>query len=265
MEAQELCPRQLLKERIKIEPKYITKNYRQELLNRLRQKVEGICSKHGYVRKDSIAIHKIVPGMVELTGLNGSVVYEVYFHADVCNPLIGGVIKGARVVNMNRFGILCDARVADDRFATSIMDVIVAKNSVNISSEVDLDSVKIGEELNVEIVGKKFNIGDKKISVIGRVVKDAKRDARFRSMNYDPDEDEDGEEIVEPDPVIEGEELEEEAEESEKEESEEENEEDEEDEVEDKAGGSDFFSDEEFADDADDAVEDDSVSDTESI
>ena len=107
----EICSRSLLSENIKLEPRYITNNFKNEIFNRLKQKVEGICSKHGYIRRGSIEIYKVRPGEVELIDLNGNVVYGVYFYADVCNPLIGMVIKSARVVNLNRFGILADVKL----------------------------------------------------------------------------------------------------------------------------------------------------------
>ena len=178
MELSDLCIKVLLKERIKLEPKFLLKSFKDEVLNRLKQKVEGICTKHGYIRKGSVDIYKIIPGVVELTSLNGNVIYEVYFYGDVCNPLIGSIIKSAKVININRFGILAEARITEDKFAKSVFEIIIAKNSVNILSEIDLETINIGDSINVEVVGKKFNIGDRKISVIGKIIKDIKKEPR---------------------------------------------------------------------------------------
>lgn len=228
---EDLCFRTLLTEKIKIEPKYLTKQVKQEILKRLTHKVEGICSKHGYIRKGSIEISKILSGVVEILSLNGYVNYTVHFYADVCNPLIGTVIKNAKVVNMNRFGILAEAKIIEDKFANSILEIIIAKNSVNIISEVNLDTIKIGDEINVEVIGKKYNLGDKKISVIGKIIKEIK--PRYLSKTkQDIDEEDVDEEPADIPSVFEEEEEEVEIEEEEEEEEEEE-----------KAGGSDFFSD----------------------
>lgn len=256
-----LCSRVLLHERIKLEAKYITVSFKDEILNRLKQKVEGICSKHGYIRKSSVDLHKVSPGCVEIVGLNGSVVYDVYFHADVCNPLVGSIVKSAKIVNMNRFGILAEARIPEDKYATSVLGIIIAKNSVNIVSEIDLDNLKIGDEVNVEIVGKKYNLGDKKISVIGRIVKEDAPAPRFNQVVQDNDEEEEDEaaevaaldDIPAEDEVFE-EEEEDVAETIEKEEDVPE-------------GGSEFYSDEEFLDDEEDLDEENSgeMSESESI
>lgn len=254
---EDLCIRSLLTEKIKLEPVYLTQNFRNEILNRLKQKVEGICSKHGYIRKGSIELHKITPGCIEILSLNGNINYNVAFYADVCNPLIGTIIKGAKVINMNRFGILAESRLLEDHFATSVLEVIIARNSVNIASEIDLDSVQINQEVNIEVIGKKYNLGDKKISIIGRIVKDPiKKEPKYLSQAQDDVEDEEEEEA----PLLDEEEEEEAEDEDEPEEEPEEED--------DKQDG--FFSEDGDEFDADllsGEVEDDDgiISETESI
>lgn len=155
--------RVMLNDRVKIEPKYLSKTYRKYVSDRLKTSMEGVCSKHGFIKQGSIDIYKIAPGNIELVGLNGSVVFDVYYHAEVCNPLIGSVVK-ATVVNMNKFGILAETG--------GILEIIIARNSVSISHESSamLDSIQKGQTIMVEIVGKKFELGDKKISIVGRLV-----------------------------------------------------------------------------------------------
>jgi DNA-directed RNA polymerase subunit E'/Rpb7 len=163
--------RTLCRECIKLEPRSISKGFRAEILERLRSKVEGICSKHGYIKKGSVDIHKIAPGSVELISLCGNVVYDVYFHAEVCNPLLGSVVK-ANITNINRFGILAEAGYTDDNAYQSVIEIIIAKNSINIQSDVNLEELKIGQEIRVEIIGRKFELGEGKISAVGRVIKE---------------------------------------------------------------------------------------------
>jgi len=70
---------------------------------------------------------------------------------------------------MNRFGVLCDV----SKNNKTIIEIIIAKNSQEIKSEVNLDDLKIGDNVNIEVLGRKFELNDKKISVIGRIVLDA--------------------------------------------------------------------------------------------
>lgn len=159
--------RVLLQDKIKIEPKYLSKDYRNYVLQKLKKQNEGVCTKHGYIRDNSIEVYKVAPGAVDMIGLNGYVVFDVHYYADVCNPLLGHTVK-AKVVNVNKFGILAEV--------APILEIIVAKNSVNILSEdgIDLESIKPGDIIQVEIMGKKFELNDKKISIVGRVVSQTK-------------------------------------------------------------------------------------------
>lgn len=159
--------RVLLRDDIKIEPKHLTRDYRQFILQKLRKQNEGVCTKHGYIRENSIELYKVAAGAVDKVGLNGYVVFDVHYYAEVCNPLLGNVVK-AKVVNVNKFGILAEV--------APILEIIVAKNSVNILSDntIDLETIRPGDIIQVEIMGKKFELNDRKISIVGRVVSQPK-------------------------------------------------------------------------------------------
>jgi DNA-directed RNA polymerase subunit E'/Rpb7 len=181
--------RLLLNEKIKLEPVFLSKNYRDEVLRRLKLKVEGICTRHGYIKPESVELHKVCIGRIEMIGLNGNTMYDVHFWADVCNPLLGSVIR-CKISNVNKFGILAEAE--------GVIEAIIAKNSVNIQSDIDLESVRIGDEIFIEVVGKKYELNDKKLSVIGRAVRDITtktielHDNKVnRKVNIDDEDDED--------------------------------------------------------------------------
>ena len=150
----------LLKDKIKLMPNELNKDCKSILLRSLKNKLEGVCSKHGYIHTNSIELYKIAPGIVEVGNLNGSSIFNIYFYASVCNPSVNSTIK-AIVMDINRFGILAE---------TGVLQIIVAKNSVNIESEIDLETVVVGDEITVEIIGKKFELGDKKMRIIGRAL-----------------------------------------------------------------------------------------------
>lgn len=155
-------------ENIKLEPVYLSLDYQDEILKRLKDKLEGKYTKHGFINSDSIKIHKICPGVIDMIGLNGYVVFKTYFKADICNPLIGSIVK-AKVININRFGILLSGLHNNKE---SILEIIVAKNSVNITSDIDLEEIKKDEIYNVEILGKKTKFNNTKIYSIGRIIND---------------------------------------------------------------------------------------------
>lgn len=155
----------LLTERVKLEPSFLHNQFRDEIVRRLKLKIEGLCSRHGYIKPNSIEVYKICTGKVELVGLNGNTDFTVMFYADVCNPMLGSIIK-CRVTNINKFGVLVEAE--------NVIEAIIAKNSVNIQSDVDLDKVRIGDDILIEVVGKKYELNERKISLIGKAIKDTK-------------------------------------------------------------------------------------------
>lgn len=155
--------RMLLCEKVKLEPAFLSTQFKDEVLRRLKAKVEGVCTRHGYIKPGSIEVHKICIGKVEMIGLNGMTQYDVYFHADICNPLLGSTIR-CRVSNFNKFGILAEAE--------SVIEAVIPKNSIDIHSDVDLEKVRIGDDIIIEVVGKKYELNDKKICLVGRIVQD---------------------------------------------------------------------------------------------
>lgn len=163
--------RSVLRDTLLLKPQLLGSNYREVLLAQLRRKVEAVCSRHGYVMPGSVALHKVSSGRLEAVSLNGDIKYDVQYYANVCNPPVGTVLR-ARVVDLNRFGVLahCGLLLPDGDFVP-VVEIIVTRQGVNgATSEIDLDALKKGDEINVEILGKKFELNDDKISVIGRAV-----------------------------------------------------------------------------------------------
>lgn len=203
--------RVLLSEKIKLEPKYLSKGFKNDIYKKLCNKLEGVCTRHGYIKKGSVEIFKMAPGVIDIISLNGFIVFNVHFYADVCNPTLGSIIK-ARVTNTNKFGILSESGYYDEESKDNIniLEIITAKNSINIQSDIDLDNIVIGQEVFIEILGKKYELGDKKISIVGRIVNDSKPSKVYKkpvAAAIAVVDDKENEEEVEPDDeaVVDGE------------------------------------------------------------
>ena len=185
----------LLIDRVKLKPRQVTKEFETHIFAKLKQTFEGRCTYHGYIKIDSIEIVKVSCGMVKDITLNGDTIYNVSYYADVCNPVVGSIIS-VKVVNTNMFGILAEKSVVIANKSYSILDVIVAKNNNN-----ELDKIKVGNSINVEIIGKKYELEDKKITVIGKIVENAKT-AGGTMLTIDSVEGDEAEEEVEYDDDI---------------------------------------------------------------
>jgi DNA-directed RNA polymerase subunit E'/Rpb7 len=159
----------LLTDKIKVRPKDINRGIRNHLERLVKAQYEGKCSYHGYIKTGSVSIFKHSLGQIQAFSLNGTVVYNVQYHAEVCNPATGSIVK-ARVVNTNKFGILAESGTHVNNVFTPILEIIIAKNSIEIAHDVNVEHLKVGDVINVEIMGKKYELHDKKISIVGRIV-----------------------------------------------------------------------------------------------
>ena len=159
----------VLNDKVKIAPRMINKNIDHHILNILKSKVENKCSKHGYIKKNTIEIEKKNIGVVEMQSLHGYVVYNVLFKASVCNPVIGNNLE-CIVKNVNNFGILCVSRINDEDTIIDVLDVIIPKHSSSINSDVDLNDIKIGMNVLIQIVGKKYQLNNPTILIVGKIL-----------------------------------------------------------------------------------------------
>ena len=202
--------RSVITDVVRIKPHELNRDFREVLLRRLQRTNEGKCTRHGYVRPNSIRLYRVSPGRVDAVSLNGDVIFTVMYRCDVCNPAIGARIV-ARVVNVNKFGILArnapppNSTDNDDLSLSSVLECIIPKQGVtpttptttaaaaaagiastgNTVDDYDdenvdaggrsrstsiVDEVKIGDEVEIEIAGKKFELNDPRISVVGRLL-----------------------------------------------------------------------------------------------
>lgn len=177
--------RAVLRDFVKLHANEIGSNFRQIIQTKLCQMSEGICTRHGYILPGSIKVISTSLGRMDGASLNGAAVYEAEYEAVLYNPSIGSRVV-ARVVNINRFGILAHSHmtsnssterinVEEGLLAASkprdVLEIIVAKQGgAALASDVDVEGVRIGDMVTVEILGKRFELNDTKISVVGKIV-----------------------------------------------------------------------------------------------
>jgi DNA-directed RNA polymerase subunit E'/Rpb7 len=169
---------------VKLKPHEVCRNVEVVLLKKLKKQFEGKCSYHGYIQRDSIKIVHVTCGKIKDIHLNGDVEYTVTYNASICNPLEGSVIK-AKVVNQNMYGILAES--------TKVLEIVIPKKD----SDINQNLIKINDEIHIEVLAKKFEIGDRKIVVVGKIGKEKNKkllDAAVASELAERDEEEDDDE-----------------------------------------------------------------------
>ena len=156
---------------IQLSPADLVADFQQVLLERVRGSLEGVCSRYGYIRPGSIAITKRSAGSFVKQHFNGHIKFDLICRAEVCNPNVGAVFQ-AIVKNKNALGIHAESVLENDGKEETVLDIIIPKRSVGIVSMIDLEHVNIGDRIHVEVLGKRYQLHDKKISIIGRAIRE---------------------------------------------------------------------------------------------
>jgi DNA-directed RNA polymerase subunit E'/Rpb7 len=170
-----MLQRALLQDHVKLKAHELGKNYKDVLVSKLRLAYEGKCTRHGYIVPNTVEFSNCSLGKLDGASLNGDVTYTVEYYANVCNPAAGTVVA-AKVVNINRFGILAQGGMVqvtdaeEEESLHNVLDIIIAKQGLSMVTDVDLDRIRIGDMVSVQILGKRFELNDTKISVVGKVI-----------------------------------------------------------------------------------------------
>lgn len=152
---------------VQIKPNELGPNIEEIIYAKLKNNLENMCSKHGYIKKNSIKIIKRSIGNLKMQHFNGNILYDLQCIAEICNPAQGSIIK-CKVKAKNSLGLLAEGFYDN----VPILQVIVPKISAGIQSEINIANVNIGDNINIEVCGKKFMLYDKYISIIGKAIKD---------------------------------------------------------------------------------------------
>ena len=147
-------------------PSEINNNFENLILDKLRINFESICSKYGYIKKNTIKIIKRSVGTLKKEHFIANVYFDVICIAEICNPAQGSIIK-CKVKAKNSLGLLAEGYYDN----IPILQIIIPKISAGIQSEINIETVNINDEIKIEVCGKKYQLFDKHISIIGRAIK----------------------------------------------------------------------------------------------
>lgn len=153
------------------------------LKEKLQIKLEGKCSRHGYVISGTLNVLSRSMGVMERGRFTGSILYYIQAEADVLNPPEGEIIEGV-VIRKNKMGMYVSYNVKENESQAEALRVIVPRD-LHIGSE-EFENVEIGERVNVQIKKSRFQINDPYILSVGMFVSSAgKAPAPIREVNGD--------------------------------------------------------------------------------
>jgi hypothetical protein len=120
--------------------------------------IEGKCIVEGYIKPHSVEVVTFSSGLV----MGSNVIFEVVIQCDVCSPVEGMQIKCV-AKHINKAGIR--AEVND---TPSPVVIFIARDH-NYASPLFAD-VKENDDIKVRVIGQRFELNDKYISIIAEIV-----------------------------------------------------------------------------------------------
>jgi DNA-directed RNA polymerase subunit E'/Rpb7 len=158
------------KTHIQLSPLELSSNFDEIIKTKMKENLEGVCSRFGYIKPGSLLIIKRSAGLFGKQHFNGYIRFDLLCKGEACNPPQGLVVE-AIVKNKNALGLLAESSMFINGEKIPVLDIIVPKKSNGISSEIDLDEVQIGQSIYIMVMGKRYQLNDTNISIIGRAVK----------------------------------------------------------------------------------------------
>jgi DNA-directed RNA polymerase subunit E'/Rpb7 len=159
---QTVYSRCLLTRKIVLPITFIGKNLDVVIEEYIHNNFEGKCVVEGFIKPNSCKIIRYSSGTIER---GNNVVFEVVFECDVCFP-VEGMQVSCIVKNVVKAGV----RAESSSDVPSPVVVFVAKDHhFNIPQ---FNDIQVGDIIHVRVIGSRFELNDKYISIIGELVKE---------------------------------------------------------------------------------------------
>lgn len=170
-----LYTQMIINRKVFILMKNIGSNIKVIMLKIINSDIAGKCIKEGYIKPNSISIISHSNGIQESDYIKFDVVIECL----VCNPVEGQNIS-CKVVNITKAGIR--ASIDDDN---DPLVIFIARDHSYLNK--NFSNIKDDQEIIVRVIGQRFELNDKNISVIGELVESKNKPQKISiSKKSDP-------------------------------------------------------------------------------
>jgi len=140
----------------------IGKNLQEVVEENIKTNFEGKCVVEGYIKPNSCKIITYSSGIIQR---GNNISFEAVFECDVCFP-IEGMIISCVAKNITKAGIRAES--ATD--VPSPVVVFIAKD--HHFNAPYFAEIQEGDKISVRVIGQRFELNDKYISIIGELIKE---------------------------------------------------------------------------------------------
>jgi len=175
---QTIYSRCLLTRKIALPLVTIGKNLLENIEENIKINFEGKCVVEGFIKPGSVKIITYSSGIIQR---GNQVLFEIVFECDICFP-VEGMIISCVAKNITKAGI----RAESEGEVPSPVVVFVAKD--HHYSVPHFAEIKEGDKINVRVVGQRFELNDKYVSIIGELIKEKEfvANPKGKSGNFKP-------------------------------------------------------------------------------
>jgi len=139
----------------------IGKSIKEIIEENVKTNFEGKCLVEGFIKPNSVKIITYSSGII----YRGNFIsFEVVFECEICFPVEGMLITCV-AKNITKAGIRAESV---NEVPSPIVVFIAKDHHYNMSY---FNEVKEGDKINVRVIGQRFELNDKYVSVIGELVK----------------------------------------------------------------------------------------------
>ena len=140
----------------------IGKNIREVIEQNIQNSFEGKCIAEGYIKPESAKIISYSSGVVD----RGNYVnFEIVFECDVCFPVEGMLIQCV-AKNITKAGVRAESA---NEFPSPVVVFIAKDHHYSVANFAD---IKEGDKITARVIGQRFELNDKYVSIIGELVKE---------------------------------------------------------------------------------------------
>ena len=166
----------LITKNISIPITSIGKNIKETIEKVIAFNFESKCLVEGYIKPTSSKIITYSSGLVE-RGINIS--FEVVFECEICFP-VEGTLVSCVAKNITKAGIRAESA---DEFPSPIIVYLARDHHYNNKQFSDIE---VNDTFNVRVIGQRFELNDKYVSIIGELVKPKVDKEFYKNANAKP-------------------------------------------------------------------------------
>ena len=149
----------LITKKVSIPVNMIGRNIKENLEKIIVQEIEGRCIAEGYIKPGSVEIITYSSGMLK----DSIALFDIVLTCQICLP-VEGMLIDCIAKNITKAGIR-----AETNEDTSPVTIFIARDH-HFTNEL-FSKVKENDEIRIRVIGQRFELFDKTISVIGEITK----------------------------------------------------------------------------------------------